>query len=695
MAEEDDDDDGGLEELPEANTHAPLVTPPEHADEQPPGLPPDLESPQTPEPEPPPLTFPDMPPRPPPKEKINIKPVDGGAEITRVSTQRQVVATDQIGRALAGGHPPGASAQYPGVMQEHASAAAYFNQQAAKPDCSSWQVSVRRQGPSVWKGKRLLSGADIETLSIADIKTLTDQIKDLHGGGTYVLYLKDDSGMAKCQLRVSIPTANCPPIPPATGDDDDRRSPYGGLPGHKDDSESAKAADEARAARIRADLAKAKSEEKQAEIKGRIEVEAMEQHAKEAKEDGMGGGGKEMVAAMMAMNEKMMANTKEMMLAQQQAQKEQQQQNREMLEKMLTANRETITALTAKKDDGGAGVNIIVEAMKATAATNQQVLATIAASASAGKEDQMKFLQMMIEHNKDNKGGGTAEEILKTVLPSIINQPKQSLQDSLKLIESGKQQMQEMYEIASQNAQEPPRIDESQGWMTNIANILMQMFAQRRQEPAMQSVVGQAIGQPALAGPYSDQQAQQAAQVIAPRVAGALTGRQFPALTMSEQPAMPAQQPQQVVAMNPPPAPIVVDAAAEARLVDSVTDVLGTAIEDLQDERRQPRWIDEALADWPRNFLENLSKLQPTDMVPLLQTRCQAAMWNSLNALIMQNPAKYKLFTDGLQLLVTRFQQPLAALPNPAIGSGGAGSSQLPPGVTVTGATTPPPVTTP
>lgn len=121
------------------------------------------------------------------------------------------------------------------------------------------------------------------------------------------------------------------------------------------------------------------------------------------------------------------------------------------------------------------------------------------------------------------------------------------------------------------------------------------------------------------------------------------------------------------VAAPPLQASAVLSPEAKARLVEIVTEMVSTAVGDLEDGRADPDWVEYGLSKLPDYFKAALARTAaPIDQVAMLASYCEQGVFENLKLLItdQNRPDRNTAFFQQLEALVT------AIIQTPAFGGG-------------------------
>jgi hypothetical protein len=194
----------------------------------------------------------------------------------------------------------------------------------------------------------------------------------------------------------------------------------------------------------------------------------------------------------------------------------------------------------------------------------------------------------------------------------------------------------------------------------NVAQGLTPMVGQQLGFPAG----GMNVPQHALPAPQAPV-AQTPSGPQAPFVVPPAPGAPAPAA-----PAAPVVPPHPEPAPNPPHPPM--DQEALQRLRDNVDQVLDQACDDLTDENREQEWTERAfeiLPKWYLNRFVGFANVVPPRfdlIVAMIRQSCSVDRFARLDALV-QNPAKYQLFMQGLIHIVNEHREHESGPPAPVV----------------------------
>jgi hypothetical protein len=104
----------------------------------------------------------------------------------------------------------------------------------------------------------------------------------------------------------------------------------------------------------------------------------------------------------------------------------------------------------------------------------------------------------------------------------------------------------------------------------------------------------------------------------------------------------------------------VLSPEAKARLVEIVTEMVSTAVGDLEDGRADPDWVEYGLSKLPDYFKAALARTAaPIDQVAMLASYCEQGVFENLKLLItdQNRPDRNTAFFQQLEALVTAIIQ--------------------------------------
>lgn len=167
-------------------------------------------------------------PTPPPTPPINNVAkqfAKNGQPVVQETTTRQVIYSPTTNEGI-----PSSLLQAPGANRKEMNKIEYMATIYLDPNCADWSIQIDRVGPA-----RTPEGAPLTTGPVETIRPpipypdVYERIKQLCGGGKYLLRIIDDTGVGRGTLQFVIDTIANPPIPRVPGNGTGYRT-VGGAP---------------------------------------------------------------------------------------------------------------------------------------------------------------------------------------------------------------------------------------------------------------------------------------------------------------------------------------------------------------------------------------------------------------------------------------------------------------------------------
>jgi hypothetical protein len=596
-----------------------------------------------------------------------------------------------------------------------------------EPQCAGWRIKVRRQGPSVYQGTPLPLSVVAE-IAIMSYTNLEQHVREIAGGGVYRVDVLDDNGESKRVLNITVDTATCPPRTVSLPTE----AP---MPMSMSGSQMFSHANP-RASASPSNIAQLQQQQMEVE---ELRVKEQKLRAEES-----------------VLDRETAVRKKQRVLDREE--REANKQTDDAFQAPLKALESRLEqVLTKPKDDGGLML-LIVDSMKSAQTTQMQfmqmmqkqqqdaaaqaqvnaqaqqqmmmqlmtTMMTAMGGAQASKtseqielakmqaEAQSRMLDMMMKANGNTK----MDKLFETLIANQLSSSKNSVKDTLEMLELGRRQAMEAMELRREEDDEADfKYDAKAGVLGNLGKLIFGMLggvmrgaggpmgiaqilaalgknapeqvsqsdlrtlaAQLEQTPAAQQLAIQVPQQlplrtptnpnpqaapAAAAGQYSQQQAQpqpQRAQQVYPQ--------QIPVF-YEEEPlrvAAPAVAPVQVVPDMQTAAPQPVEAAVggvlEQRVFDVVTETVEQAIEDMVAEVRAHEWPEFALSKWPKRLLDEMcAKQQIFERLELLEKNCDRDVWGRFYGLVSDpnRVMQYNAFVTELDSVVFEHTNPQTA----------------------------------
>jgi len=652
------------------------------------------------------------PPSPPPVPQFNgpaKQLMRAGQPVTQETFTRQTV----YGGGPANGVSP-SMLEAPGTPKRSMPCIQFMASLATDPNSAEYQIEVHRTGPAIFEGQRIPYGV-IERFPPAPYPEIYEQIKQIHGGGSYRIRVLNGEGAQVHQMNFNIDTVMNPP---------NIRVPNGGMghmatPGARGPGAFSAVANEFDdTTKLRAEEARLRAEEQKMLTQAR--VDKVREDIDQARERRFFGPVGEQNRALDTVRsefrevqhlndrrfDQMLSNFDKLLLTLNHTRNNgDSDKNMLLIGQMMKAMSDQTTALlTAMMNNGGSKSNELAEAMKMQNESNKQVvtMAIQSATTAAGKSERL--LEQLIVHRMEH--------------------PDNAVKQALELRESGWKQAMQMWQMLEDyrgDKQDEDVINPEGGFFNNLGNLFLhglkrlvsgaasggsgkfiEAVAQMLNKPGatqfseqeLKTVAGQ------LAREELARKAMSAGQAALPVPASASapvsrpTPRQvFDRVYETEdqvaqqfqpvmQPVQPVQQAwvnnsvvQPVVQPTSAPTGVIQEVEEEAsdgegdtpdsQLREYVTEAMVMALNDIKAGRKSHDWVDFASDKWNRDFLASLSQASDdTSRIKLLQQYTDPEIFNQIVSLLTTGESQYQNyqnFMENLKNLIQEFAEASAS----------------------------------
>ncbi len=606
---------------------------------------------------------------PPPPAPLPLRPAPQPSMAQTPLKITETVLPGQQSRLMTQGRP------LPGAVPHPSKAASEFlagilNSPEQRKRTAAWQIQVRRLGPAVYRGRRLNTTDHLgDGFCLMSTKDLQEEIRNSFGGGKYRAEVRDEGGGWQTSWDFGIDTAGYPPVI------------VGGsqpLDEHSNGDVMTPEQRELHAVKVEEAKSKAKRDTEREEMRLQREREEYEEEKRKRAE------ARDASPALKAIQDQIAEGNRRF---------------EKLFEMQMQQHRELLTALTAKKDDGGgfaAVMPLLIESIKGGRAEQIEITksnneaakenAKLAAEAmKSSAESQLKSME-----NSRNSDKEWMQLLLKDA------KPKDSIGDVMKA-------MQLVESIRDRFGPEEMIPQEGESVLGTLAKHLLPVlagFATRAGTPGA-AAAGAAIGLPPGQAPNAGQ-LPQLADALAPLLLerlrasnpqlaggaqaalpppsnlptmGSTTAEIPPAATggvVNLDPATPQVAPQATPQVPAPAAeaqftPVKEDDLTGSNPAERLREMVGTTVQimlgDARDQRHEVTWVDDALRFWNGQFLNNIVvAASDADRISMIGQHVDPIVWKTLLDMLqdMNSPSQkviYKAFIDGLHALVVEHRK--------------------------------------
>ena len=626
-----------------------------------------------------------------------------GQPVTQETTTRQTVYAGLPTDALS----------MPGAPKKSQPCIAYMAQIAQDANCAGYQIEVSRTLPAVYNGQRFPFGI-LERFPPAPYLDIYEQMRQIHGGGSYKIRVLSEEGQQVHAMVFSIDTLQCPPIlrVPNQG-----YGAVGAAPGNTNAGSFAAiggAADDIM--NLRQEEQRYRTEEQVLISKNRVEQTARnieKQRRREAEEEERRFQGPQNEAAQRIIGDL-------------------RHETDSRFQAMNSSFDKLLLLLSQQKpaDNGMAAMMpMMVELIKSSSQTTAAIMTAIISGGGNKSTEMANILKMQSDSqeklftvmlNNSTQSSAKSEKLIEQVFLHRLNQPEDSLKQALDMQDRGRKDTMEMWRLIEEargDREGGDVIDPEGGFFGNMGNLILHGLkslvsgaARGGGKQAMELLSG-ILQKPAGTTQFTEQELQQAAQQIEqtrrqqrPALAALPAPMQQQPQTINipaapppgqvikskpklfdrvyeivgEQQAAPAviiPSPPSAQAPMPAPAIPVVEvqmqqqqgvmveteevkqaqgAVVETSGDDYINEAISMAVADLKVGRREHDWVEFALGKWTRDFLQQIAQARDdAERIKLLQASADPGLFQELVELLMdaQKPQQYRDFIENLTAL--------------------------------------------